>query len=60
MEDILGGAGQAFEGGWNKVKLYFMLGLPTETEEDMRAKMNIGSGSMEEILKVSESDDDII
>ncbi len=27
---------QAFEGGWNKVKLYFMLGLPTETEEDMR------------------------
>ena len=31
------GAGQAFEGGWNKVKLYFMLGLPTETEEDMRA-----------------------
>lgn len=36
-EDILEGAGQAFEGGWNKVKLYFMLGLPTETEEDMRA-----------------------
>ncbi len=36
-EDIIGGAGQAFEGGWNKVKLYFMLGLPTETEEDMRS-----------------------
>ena len=36
-EDILDGAGQAFAGGWNKVKLYFMLGLPTETEEDMRA-----------------------
>ena len=35
-EDILEGAGQAFEGGWTKVKLYFMLGLPTETEEDMR------------------------
>ena len=35
-EDILSGAGQAFEGGWNKVKLYFMLGLPTEAEEDMR------------------------
>ena len=34
---ILQGAGMAFEGGWNKVKLYFMLGLPTETEEDMRA-----------------------
>ena len=36
-EDILHGAGLAFEGGWQKVKLYFMLGLPTETEEDMRA-----------------------
>lgn len=36
-EVILQGAGMAFEGGWNKVKLYFMLGLPTETEEDMRS-----------------------
>lgn len=36
-EVILDGAAQAFAGGWNKVKLYFMLGLPTETEEDMRA-----------------------
>lgn len=35
-EEILNGAGQAFEGGWSKVKLYFMLGLPTETEEDMK------------------------
>lgn len=35
-EDIMGGASQAFEGGWTKVKLYFMLGLPTETEEDMK------------------------
>ncbi len=35
-EVILEGAGQAFEGGWNKVKLYFMLGLPTETEEDQK------------------------
>ena len=36
-EMILEGAGQAFEGGWTRVKLYFMLGLPTETEEDMKA-----------------------
>ena len=36
-EMILEGAGEAFEGGWNKVKLYFMLGLPSETEEDMKA-----------------------
>ena len=34
-EDILNGSSQAFQGGWNKVKLYFMLGLPTETEEDI-------------------------
>lgn len=36
-EQILHGAGLAFEGGWQKVKLYFMLGLPYETEEDMKA-----------------------
>lgn len=36
-EVILNGAQMAFEGGWNKVKFYFMLGLPTETEEDMKA-----------------------
>lgn len=34
-EDILNGATLAFEGGWTRVKLYFMLGLPTETEEDI-------------------------
>ena len=33
---ILKGAALAFEGGWTRVKLYFMLGLPTETEEDIR------------------------
>lgn len=35
-EDILSGASLAFLGGWNRVKLYFMLGLPTETEEDIK------------------------
>lgn len=35
-EDILKGATLAFEGGWTRVKLYFMLGLPTETDEDIR------------------------
>lgn len=34
-EAILKGAMEAFKGGWNRVKLYFMLGLPTETEEDI-------------------------
>lgn len=36
QETILNGARLAFEGGWNRVKLYFMLGLPTETPEDIR------------------------
>lgn len=35
-EVILEGARLAFEGGWTRVKLYFMLGLPMETEEDIR------------------------
>ena len=36
-EAILDGAWKAFQGGWNRVKLYFMLGLPGETEEDIAA-----------------------
>ncbi|QOV20735.1 TIGR03960 family B12-binding radical SAM protein [Blautia liquoris] len=35
-DEILTGAEEAFQGGWNKVKLYFMLGLPTETTEDIK------------------------
>ena len=34
-EEILNTCTQAFSGGWNNVKLYFMLGLPTETDEDV-------------------------
>ncbi len=34
-EDLLSTCAIAFEGGWNNVKLYFMLGLPTETDEDI-------------------------
>ncbi|MCI6936516.1 MAG: TIGR03960 family B12-binding radical SAM protein [Clostridiales bacterium] len=34
-EEILNTCSQAFSGGWNNVKLYFMLGLPTETDEDV-------------------------
>ncbi len=34
-EEILNGCGLAFEGGWNRVKLYFMVGLPTETDDDL-------------------------
>ena len=34
-EDLLESCRVAFAGGWNNVKLYFMLGLPTETDEDV-------------------------
>ena len=34
-ENILSGCAQAFAGGWDKVKLYFMMGLPTETDGDL-------------------------
>ncbi len=34
-EDLAGKLKDAFEGGWNSVKLYFMIGLPTETREDL-------------------------
>ena len=36
-EDLLNSCRIAFEGGWNNIKLYFMLGLPTETDEDVIA-----------------------
>ena len=36
-EDLLNACRTAFSGGWSGVKLYFMLGLPTETDEDVLA-----------------------
>ena len=36
-DDLMSACRVAFEGGWNSVKLYFMLGLPTETDEDVKA-----------------------
>ncbi len=43
MEDIINGSNMAFKGGWNKVKLYFMLGLPFEEEEDIKAIPELGN-----------------
>lgn len=34
-EEIMRGSSLAFQGGWNRVKLYFMVGLPTETGDDL-------------------------
>ena len=47
-EVILHGAHEAFVGGWNRVKLYFMLGLPTETEKDMMGIAHLAERIAEE------------
>ena len=41
-EEILSTCATAFSGGWNSVKLYFMLGLPTETDEDVSRHRRAG------------------
>lgn len=51
-EDILHGSSEAFKGGWNRVKLYFMLGLPTETVEDMEGIAELAEKVAEEYYKV--------
>lgn len=40
-EDLMGKVNDAFEGGWNSVKLYFMIGLPTETFEDLDGMVDL-------------------
>ncbi|MCR4787925.1 MAG: TIGR03960 family B12-binding radical SAM protein [Lachnospiraceae bacterium] len=43
VQNILNGCEQAFIGGWNKVKLYFMLGLPFENDEDINGIANLAN-----------------
>ncbi len=51
-EEILQGAADAFKGGWNRVKLYFMLGLPTETVEDMEGIALLSEKIAEEYYEI--------
>ena len=51
-EEILQGASDAFKGGWNRVKLYFMLGLPTETVEDMEGIALLSEKIAEEYYEI--------
>lgn len=55
-DDILNGCSLAFNGGWNKVKLYFMLGLPTETEEDMKAIAELSELVAEKYYEIPKSE----
>lgn len=50
-EEVLRTAAQAFAGGWTAVKLYFMIGLPTETEEDIRGIANLAQAVVDEYYK---------
>ncbi len=40
-KDMLAAARSAFENGWSRLKLYFMIGLPTETEEDLQGIVDL-------------------
>ena len=51
-EEILKGCALAFEGGWNRVKLYFMVGLPTETEEDLLGIVKISSAIVDKYYEM--------
>ena len=51
-EVILKGARDAFEAGWNRVKLYFMLGLPTETVQDMEGIALLSEKIAEEYYEI--------
>lgn len=51
-EDILGGSALAFEAGWDRVKLYFMLGLPTENEEDIKGIAEICNKIAEKFYEI--------
>lgn len=45
--EILAGARTAFSKGWSHVKMYFMIGLPTETDEDLRAIVDLAKKILE-------------
>ncbi len=50
-EEILSAARKAFESGWTSVKLYFMLGLPTETDEDIVAIAQLAQKVVDEFYR---------
>lgn len=51
-EDILRGSKLAFEGGWDRVKLYFMVGLPTETDEDIKGITKLASDIVDKFYEL--------
>ncbi|MBR2488939.1 MAG: TIGR03960 family B12-binding radical SAM protein [Clostridia bacterium] len=51
-EEILNTCRTAFEGGYTAVKLYFMLGLPTETDEDLKGIADLGQKIVNEFYSM--------
>ncbi|HRT82351.1 MAG TPA: TIGR03960 family B12-binding radical SAM protein, partial [Oscillospiraceae bacterium] len=50
-DEMLTAARRAFEGGWTSVKLYFMIGLPTESEEDLEGIAQLAQDVVDEFYK---------
>lgn len=55
-EDLMQAARDAFNGGWTGVKLYFMLGLPTETDEDLEGIAQLSQEVVEEYFRNPDRD----
>ena len=55
-EIILNGCKLAFDGGWTKVKMYFMLGLPTETDEDLEGIADLCDKIVEKYFEIPKED----
>ncbi len=51
-EEILRGSKLAFEGGWDRVKLYFMVGLPTETYDDVKGIAKLASDIVDKFYEL--------
>ncbi len=51
-EDILKGCALAFSGAWERVKLYFMIGLPTETEEDLKGIADLSAKVVDKYYEI--------
>lgn len=55
-QNILEGSMMAFQSGWNKVKLYFMLGLPSENEDDIRQIAELSNEIAKEYYTIPKSE----
>ncbi len=51
-EEILNGCKMAFDGGWRRVKLYFIIGLPTETKEDLQGIVDLSEKIVHKFFEI--------